>query len=107
MASLAILDEAAEEVVAAAEYIEEEREGYGRLFLNEYGDKLTQVARFPQSGARLQRRVAGLELRAFSLKRFPYTVVVAVQEGRSVIIAVAHMSREPGYWRDRLDETSS
>lgn len=102
MASLRILDEAAEEVVAAADYIEAEQKGYGRHFLDEYGSKLAQIARFPQSGARLERRVAGFELRAFSLRRFPYSIVVAVEEQRSSVIAVAHMSREPGYWRDRL-----
>ena len=52
-ASPRILDEAAEEVVAAADYIEEEREGYGRLFLDAYGAKLAQIARFPRSGARV------------------------------------------------------
>ena len=33
--------------------------------------------------------------------RFPYTVVYRLRDADVVIIAIAHHSREPGYWRDR------
>jgi plasmid stabilization system protein ParE len=33
--------------------------------------------------------------------RFPYTIVYRAHPGWVVIVAVAHQSREPGYWRDR------
>jgi toxin ParE1/3/4 len=33
--------------------------------------------------------------------RFPYTVVYRIREADVVIVAIAHHSREPGYWRDR------
>jgi len=33
--------------------------------------------------------------------RFPYTVVYRVQQDCVVIVAVAHQSREPGYWHRR------
>ena len=48
MTKLRILDEAAREVEAAAEYIEEQRTGYGRLFVQAYEKKLAQIARFPE-----------------------------------------------------------
>lgn len=34
--------------------------------------------------------------------RFPYTLVYRVYEGSIVVVAVAHQSREPGYWHDRI-----
>jgi plasmid stabilization system protein ParE len=33
--------------------------------------------------------------------RFPYTIVYRVYQKVIVIVAVAHQSREPGYWRGR------
>ena len=33
--------------------------------------------------------------------RFPYTIVYRVVDGLVVVVAVAHQSREPGYWRQR------
>jgi len=44
-----ILDEAAEELEVAAAYLEAERPGYARVFLEAYEDKLRQLARFPES----------------------------------------------------------
>ena len=39
--------------------------------------------------------------RIWTLKRFPYTLVYRVQGETIAVIAVAHQSREPGYWRGR------
>jgi toxin ParE1/3/4 len=36
------------------------------------------------------------------LRRFPYTLVYALQEDRIYVLAVAHQSRRPRYWTDRL-----
>jgi plasmid stabilization system protein ParE len=33
--------------------------------------------------------------------RFPYTVVYRIGENAIVIVAIAHQSKEPGYWRYR------
>ena len=35
------------------------------------------------------------------LKRFPYDVVVQERDGEILVVAFAHHSRRPGYWRDR------
>jgi hypothetical protein len=36
------------------------------------------------------------------LKRFPYDIVVRELSEEILVVAVAHHSRRPGYWRDRL-----
>jgi len=35
-------------------------------------------------------------------REFPYSVVYLVQPDRVWIVAVMHMKRQPGYWRERL-----
>ena len=32
---------------------------------------------------------------------FPYELIYEIHDDTAVIIAVAHSSRQPGYWRDR------
>ena len=42
-------------------------------------------------------------LRVYHFDRFPYTVVYEEHEANGPqIFAVAHQSREPGYWGDRI-----
>lgn len=41
-------------------------------------------------------------LRSYPLQRFPYSLVYRENEGAGPqVYAVAHQSREPGYWRGR------
>jgi plasmid stabilization system protein ParE len=35
------------------------------------------------------------------LRRYPYSLVYQVQASRVFVVAVAHASRSPGYWRGR------
>lgn len=43
------------------------------------------------------------DFREAGLLHFPYSVVYRVgPSGDALIVAVAHASREPGYWQDRL-----
>jgi len=41
------------------------------------------------------------DARRVLLKRFPYSIVFYERENQIVIIAFAHSSRRPGYWRSR------
>jgi toxin ParE1/3/4 len=40
-------------------------------------------------------------VRVWALKDFPYSVVYRVQADDIVVIAIAHQSRAPTYWRGR------
>lgn len=44
---------------------------------------------------------AAQDTRRVLLKRFPYSIVFYERETEIVIIAFAHSSRRPGYWRSR------
>jgi hypothetical protein len=39
---------------------------------------------------------------SFRTKRFPFRMVYVLQPDRVWIVAVAHLSRKPGYWARRL-----
>jgi len=41
-------------------------------------------------------------LRRCRMNRFPYGLIYAIENGDILVLAVAHLHREPGYWRDRL-----
>jgi len=40
--------------------------------------------------------------RVFRLRRFPFLVIYDVRSGSARVVALAHTSRRPGYWRRRL-----
>lgn len=39
--------------------------------------------------------------RQYLLRRYPFRVVYQVETDRIVVVAVAHVSRRPGYWKSR------
>jgi uncharacterized membrane protein YidH (DUF202 family) len=47
--------------------------------------------------------ISNVELRLFTLRKFPFVVVTVAREDLStIVLAVAHTKRQPGYWRARL-----
>lgn len=102
MRRIRLLEEAAQEAIEAAAWYEQERTGLGRDFaqaveaaLDLLEDDVVPLTPMPgAAGARGARRLI--------LKRFPYDVVVQERPEEILIVAVAHHSRRPGYWRDRL-----
>jgi mRNA-degrading endonuclease RelE of RelBE toxin-antitoxin system len=37
------------------------------------------------------------------VRRYPFRIIYLIQVDRIWIVAVAHLSRRPGYWSDRVD----
>lgn len=93
---------AADEFEAGSIWYERERPGYGALFMSEVQRSVDRAARFPQSGTRVLDIDPERDIRRFVLRRFPYSVVTAIVDSRRAVVAIAHASRAPGYWRDRL-----
>ncbi len=55
------------------------------------------LARHPRLGTPKPGKV-----RLLPLDDFPYSLVYAIRSDEVVVIALAHHSRRPGYWKDRL-----
>jgi plasmid stabilization system protein ParE len=88
---------AREELVAAARFYRNESPGLGRAFVVEVRTSVERIVEFPHSGSPDPGNVR----RAY-LDRFPLTLVYRTAAGVVEVIAAAHQSRRPGYWRDRL-----
>ncbi len=91
------LSTALTEASDAALFYEKESRGLGTKFLDAIDITIEKLRKFPKSG-----KPHGKRLRSFSIPRFPYDLVYHVEDQEMVIIAVAHQSRRPNYWRGRL-----
>jgi plasmid stabilization system protein ParE len=82
----------------AQAWYEARRQGLGARFLDEVEAMLTRIAAGPQ---RFQRWMDDARYQRAVLSRFPYVVMfIADRPSRTVtVVAVAHTSREPGYWK--------
>jgi plasmid stabilization system protein ParE len=91
------LEPAQIELDDAFTWYETEQKGLGRFFVKEVQHALRRISVFPES---CQCIVPGL--RRCLTRRFPYMVVYGVEAGAIIIVAIAHMHREPLYWQNRL-----
>jgi plasmid stabilization system protein ParE len=90
------------ELDQAVAWHERERAGHGSVLFDEVIRKVEQAARFPRSGAPVLGFDAQYDVRKLVVNRFRYVLITAIVESALMVIAVAHTSRAPGYWRDRL-----
>lgn len=67
-----------------------------RRFDDELRQTLERLIAYPHSGAPIDD-----EIRHAPLHGFPYNVVYALSGDVLDVIAVAHDSRDPNYWRNR------
>lgn len=91
------------EAVAASLYLESERVGYGEKFEDELDALLARIQELPRSGQRLPGYPEALDIRAFPMSTFRYSLIVASPGGITMIYAVAHQHRQPGYWLERIE----
>lgn len=102
MRRVRILEQAAEEAIEAAAWYEREHPGLGIEFehavntaIDLLEDDIVPLMNMP--GA------AGVKgIKRLILKRFPYDIVVWEASKEVIVVAIAHHSRRPGYWRNRL-----
>jgi plasmid stabilization system protein ParE len=88
--------EAEAELVAAAAISEAELPGLGVEFIAEVERATHAVVSYPKIGHRFSRR-----LRRVLVRRFPYGLLYRIEAGAIRIVAVAHVRRRPGFWRQR------
>lgn len=49
-------------------------------------------------------RVVEEDVRRCLPRIFPFAILYTIEQDYILIVAVMHWSREPGYWRDRIDK---
>lgn len=93
-----ILNEAEAELDAAFEYHNEQRAGLGHELIDEFRRGVEKVLQHPAAWHPL-----GATYRRYRLHRFPYGIVYRIDSAadRVVVVAVMHLSQEPGKWHGR------
>ena len=66
-------------------------------FLAEFEQSINILLQHPGLGSPWRRRGR----RRYLMKRFPYSLAYTVSAEEIHILAIAHQSRRPGYWRGR------
>jgi hypothetical protein len=101
MRNIRILEAAAEEVAEAAAWYEEQRPGLGEDFSHAIEAALDLLADDIVPLSAVSGSAAARGAKRLVLKRFPYDVVVREAADEVIVVAFAHHSRRPGYWRAR------
>jgi plasmid stabilization system protein ParE len=92
------IPEAREEFMAEVLFYEAAQRGLGERFSSSVEKAASLVVAFPNVGS-----PAASGTRRVVVKGFPFWLVYKpYQSGRIIIFAIAHQSRRPGYWVDRV-----
>lgn len=89
------------ELRAAARWYELRREGLGAEFLSAADRAVDRIRRFPTSGGLVVDADPSLGIRHLLFEQFPYAILYVELPQQIRIIAFAHTSRAPGYWKSR------
>lgn len=98
MKNVRYLPEARIESISAANWYDEQRAGLGAEFLAALEEAQDAAVEFPESGSPDE-----LNTRSRTLHRFPYALIYRMTIGGVLVVAVAHQSRRPDYWHERLN----
>lgn len=91
--------EAEADLEAASDYYSRDSEWAGEAFEAEAWRTIESILEYPESGHPSLRGT-----RRKFLSGFPYSINYVIRADHIYIWAVAHSSREWGYWLDRMDD---
>jgi len=89
---------ASDELTEAVRWYEVRRTGLGSEFFDAVAATLTLIESSPELGTTIP---ADGHTRRVLVARFPYQVVYRLGPTEIVIVAIAHLKRRPGYWKNR------
>lgn len=90
------------ELTEAVAYYDRKAVGLGGRFLKDVKAATRYIEQYPEVAPVIEDGV-----RAKVLLSFPYSLMYVVEAHELFIVAVAHQSRRPAYWADRLPEPQS
>lgn len=91
--------EAVDEAAAARQWYEERSAKAAEAFVAELDRGVESLRESP-----LRWPPDAQDVRRLLLKRYPFALVYRVKLDEIQVLAVAHLSRRPGYWRERTEE---
>ncbi len=87
---------AREELDEAFSFLELQQPGLGYRFTSDVDEALTRIRKQPLAWHPLSKH-----FRRCHLRHFRYGVIYQIRGEQVEILAIAHDSRRPGYWRNR------
>ena len=92
------------ELAEAIDFLNGEAPGLGFRLSGEVKEIISKILRFPEIYAVIEKSVRGA-----SLDIFRYTIFYEFEKESDLIfiVAIAHQSRHPDYWKDRIKDTHS
>ena len=94
--------EAREEFDGGVDFYEQSQAGLGLEFAEEVYATIARIVQYPNAWAVLSENS-----RRCLVNRFPYGLIYQIKSHTLRIIAVAHLHRRPGYWKERLGQNKS
>lgn len=95
--ALEIHPDANDEANDAIRYYEKCEPGLGERFRHGVQEELSRILQYPL----LSRQRRG-GFRRYNLPDFPYYIATILRGDRIIVVAIAHSSRHPDYWKSRL-----
>ena len=89
--------EALEEYNDAGSYYAQKEPGLDLRFIISVENAIERILEDP-----LRSRAFDEDVRRCLTRTFPYAILYTVEDDFILIVAVAHLSREPGYWKRRI-----
>ena len=96
MIEVIYLDPARDEMIEAARWYDDQQRGVGGEFLDEVDRAIDRLLFDPEARPTLAANVFRQRV-----DRFPFDLVYQSRPNQIVIVAAAHHSRKPAYWRRR------
>ncbi|MFH7320540.1 type II toxin-antitoxin system RelE/ParE family toxin [Desulfurivibrio sp. D14AmB] len=94
--------EAEEEFVEAVAYYEDCDPGLGIDFSREIYATIQNAVDYPAMWPEIKG-----DVRRCLVHRFPYGVLYSIEPDGIFILAVMHLHRDPGYWKQRLEASGT
>ena len=101
MKQIRIGTDAAQEFQEAAAWYEQEQEGLGERFIAAFENALELLKEENPPLTPVQGEASALGARKLLLHKFPYSLIVYEDNLTIVVVALAHHSRKPGFWKSR------
>jgi hypothetical protein len=93
--------EAKFELTQGVEFYQTKEINLGAEFLEEVFGVIARIIEFPQAFPNFSTNT-----RKCLVNRFPFAVIYQIRQKEIFILAITHLSRKPGYWKERMKNTN-
>jgi hypothetical protein len=69
----------------------------GKAFIDEVEKSISKILSAPKTW-----RIIEEDVRRYLLPHFPYGIYYTIENDYVLIVSVMHLSRKPGYWKNRI-----